>query len=121
MSVEHALSCLKGGLPIARHNEVRDTIAGWMIEVCNNTTIEPTLQLISGETLSHASAISEDGAHLNIAADGFWGVLMKELFSTFVCSIRLLPLLPPIVNMRNEKYGLTNREYGELSMYRSRH
>ena len=127
MSVEHVLSCPKGGLPNARHNEVRDTIAGWMSEVCNNTTIEPTLQPISGETLSHASAISEDGPHLDIAADGFWGVLMKELSSTFVCSILFLPqipaspLLPPIVNMRNANYGLTNREYGKLSMDRSRH
>ena len=40
----------------------------------NNTTIEPTSQPISGEALSHASAISEDGAHLDITADGFhWG------------------------------------------------
>ena len=33
-------------------------------EVCNNTTIEPALQLISGEILSIATAISEDGARL---------------------------------------------------------
>ena len=72
MSVEHALSCAKGGLPIARHNEVRDTVAGWMSEVCNNSTTEPSLQLISGETLSYTSAISEDGARLDIAADGIW-------------------------------------------------
>ena len=31
------------------------------------------------------------------------------------------PLLPPIVNMKNEKCGLTNREYGKLSMDCSRH
>ena len=52
---------------------------------------------------------------------------LKELSLMFVCSIRLLPqipaspLLPPIVNMRNEKFGLTNREYGKLSIDRSRH
>ena len=38
-------------------------------EVCNNTTIEPALQLISGEILSIATAISEDRACLDIAAD----------------------------------------------------
>ena len=118
MSVEHALSCLKGGLPIARHNEVRDTIAGWMSEVCNNTTIEPTLQLISGETLSHASAISEDGACLNIAADGFWGSSYERAFFRHLC---VQSACSPIVNMRNEKYGLTNREYGKLSTDRSHH
>ena len=92
MSVEHALSCLKGGLPIARHNEVRDTIAGWMSEVCNNTTIEPTLQLISGETLSHTSAISEDGARLNIAADGFWGSSYETAFFDICVFNPLAPL-----------------------------
>ena len=53
------------------------------------------------------------------------GVLMKELSSTFVCSIRLLPqipaspLLPPIVNMRNENTGLrtesTGNEHGSFT------
>ena len=89
MSVEHALSCPKRGLPIARHNEVRDTVAGWMSEVCNITTIEPTLQPISGETLSHASAISEDGARLDIAADGFWGSSYEIAFFD-ICMFNML-------------------------------
>ena len=33
-------------------------------EICNSITIEPVLQPISGEILSIATAISEDGAHL---------------------------------------------------------
>ena len=51
----------------------------------------------------------------------FGVVLTKEVSSTFVCLICLppqipaSPLLPPIVNMRNEKYGLTNREYWKLT------
>ena len=32
-----------------------------------------TLQPLSGESLSGASAITEDGARLDIAANGFWG------------------------------------------------
>ena len=39
--------------------------------VCNDVCIEPTLQ--PGETLTGASAITEDGARLDIAANGFWG------------------------------------------------
>ena len=49
-------------------------------EVCNNTTIEPALQPISGETISNVTAISEDGARLDIVADGFWGFLRKKPF-----------------------------------------
>ena len=72
-SVEHSLSCPKGGFPSIRHNEVRDTIGGWLSEVCNDVCIEPTLQPITGEALRGATAISEDGARLDIAANGFWG------------------------------------------------
>ena len=72
-SVEHALSCPKGGFPSIRHNEVRDTVADWMSEVCSDVCTEPTLQPITGETLTGTSAISGDGARLDVAANGFWG------------------------------------------------
>jgi len=34
-SVDHALSCPKGGLPTLRHNEIRDLIATLLTEVCH--------------------------------------------------------------------------------------
>ena len=52
---------------------MRDTVAGWMSEVCNDVCVEPPLQPLTGEALSGASAITEDGARLDIAANGFWG------------------------------------------------
>ena len=72
-SVEHALSCPMGGFPIVRHNEVRDLTAKLMSEVYHDVCIEPTLQPITSEALSGASAITEDGARLDVAANGFWG------------------------------------------------
>ena len=72
-SVQHALSCPTGGYPTLRHNEVRDLTADLMAEVCHDVCTEPSLQPLTGETLTGASAISEDGARLNIAASGFWG------------------------------------------------
>ena len=44
-----------------------------MSEVYHDVCIEPTLQPITGEALSGASAITEDGARLDVAANGFWG------------------------------------------------
>ena len=79
-TVEHSLSCPKGDFPSIRHNEVRDTVGGWLSEVCNGVCIEPTLQPLSGETLHGASAIIEDGARLDIAADGFWGGRRERSF-----------------------------------------
>ena len=47
-SVEHALSCPKGGFPSIRHNEIRDLTANLLTEVCNDVCIEPDLQPITG-------------------------------------------------------------------------
>ena len=46
-----------------------------MSEVCSNVSVEPMLQPITGETFHGASANVQEGARLDIAADGFffWG------------------------------------------------
>ena len=72
-SVEHALSCAKGGFPSIRHNEIRDLTATLLTEVCNDVRIEPELQPVTDEALSGATANLQDGARLDIAANGFWG------------------------------------------------
>ena len=52
---------------------MRDITAQLLTEVCSEVCIEPKLQPLSGELLNHASAIREDNARLDIAANGFWG------------------------------------------------
>ena len=79
-SVEHALSCVKGGFPSIRHNEIRDFTANLMSEVCHNVATEPHIKPITVETLSGASANKQDGARLDIAADGFWGSRFERAF-----------------------------------------
>ena len=63
-----------------RHNEVRDITATRLTEVCHGVTIEPHLQPLSGESLSHRSAITEDGARLDVAMYGFWGGRFEKAF-----------------------------------------
>ena len=72
-SVDHALSCSKGGFPSIRHNEVRDLTAELLSEVCHAVEIEPHLQPIDDETFQLKTANVQDGARLDIAMDGFWG------------------------------------------------
>ena len=67
-SVEHALSCPMGVSPFLRHNEVRDLTANLMAEVYHNVSIEPHLQPLYGEYLHGASANTEAGARLDVAA-----------------------------------------------------
>ena len=79
-TVEHALSCPKGGFPIIRHDEVSDLTANLMSEVCDNVRIEPDLQPITGEAFSRTSTVVEDGARLDISASGFWGGRFEHAF-----------------------------------------
>ena len=77
-SVEHAFSCKTGGFPAVRHNEVRDITASLLTEVCHGVATEPNLQSLSGETMLHRSAITDDGARLDVAMYGFWGGRFKK-------------------------------------------
>ncbi len=72
-SVEHAFSCAKGGFPILRHNEIRDLTASLLTEVCHDVRVEPELQPLTGESFIYATAKVQDGARLDISANGVWG------------------------------------------------
>ena len=69
--VEHALSCAKGGFPSIRH-KICNLTATLLTEVCH-VCIEPRLQPVTNEALMGASANHQDGARLDIAANGFCG------------------------------------------------
>ena len=79
-TVEHALSCPKGGFPTIRHNEVRDLYVNLKSEVRHDARIEPDLQPITGEAFSRTSTIVNDGTMLGISASGFWGVWFERAF-----------------------------------------
>jgi len=42
-------------------------------EVCHNVSVESQLQPLTGEIFPLSLANVEDGAHLDVAASGFWG------------------------------------------------
>ena len=71
-SVDHAMSCHKGGLPTLRHNEIRDLAAELLREVCHNVSEEHRLQALDGEHIRPRTANREDEARLDIRANGFW-------------------------------------------------
>ena len=72
-NVEHALSCPYGGFPSIRHNEIRDITAHLMSDICHNVGTEPVLQPVTDERLTYRTVNLEDGARLDIKAQGFWG------------------------------------------------
>jgi hypothetical protein len=70
-TVEHALSCPRGGFPTIRHNDIRDLFANVMSDVCHDTAIEPLLQHVDRQLPSGANI--QDGARLDISASSVWG------------------------------------------------
>ena len=79
-TVEHALSCARGAFPSIRHNEIRDLTANLLTEVCNDVRIEPDLQPVLSDQLSGATANSQDGARLDLSANGVWGGRYEKTF-----------------------------------------
>ena len=73
-SVKHCLSCLTGGFPAIRHNELRDITAEMLTEVCSNVEVEPHLERLAGEFLALRTSISDNEGRLDISANGVWGV-----------------------------------------------
>ena len=126
-SVEHVLSCPKGGYPSIRHNEIRDLTAALLLEVCHNVLTEPHLQPMTGEVMSGLSAIIQDGARLDFAADGFWGSRFERAFF----DVKVLILTPPrikrllyllaTVTMKTRKRGNTTNASVKLNMPLSLH
>ncbi len=79
-TIEHALSCHRGGYPTIRHNENRDLTADLLTEVCHDVGVEPQLQPLSGENLSYSTANSDDQARLDVKARGFWGPQQQSAY-----------------------------------------
>ena len=62
------------------HNEIRDLTADLLSEVCHCVSTKPHLQSAEGEALRGASVNTNDGARLDIAANGFWGGKFERAF-----------------------------------------
>ena len=113
-SIQHALSCPKGGFPTLRHNEVRDFMATLLSEVCHDVCTEPHLQPLSGETLDGASAIATDGARLDVAANGFWGGRHeKAFFDIRVFNPHTQSNSQPIASCYRKHVNLKKRAYDQ--------
>ena len=79
-SIDNALSCAKGGFPSIRHNEICDLTANLLAEVCSEVCIKPHLQPTTPDQLSGATTNSQDGARLDVSANGVWGGRFQKTY-----------------------------------------
>ena len=63
-----------------RHDEIRDTFAKIMKDVCFDVEVEPKLQRLEGESFEYKSTCTEDEARLDIRANGLWDSLFSRTF-----------------------------------------
>ena len=78
--MEHALSCAKGGFPTIRHNEMQDFTASLLTEICDKVCVEPQLQPVTSDQLNGASANRQNGARLDVSANGVWGGRFQKTY-----------------------------------------
>ena len=102
-SVEHVLSCPKGGLHSLRHNDIRDLTASLLTEVCSQVIVEHELQPVSNPVeYSLSTSNTQDGAHLDVAMNGFWSGPSEKcsvdvrVFNTYLPQISAHHCLLPI-------------------------
>ena len=70
----HALHCAKGGYTHMRHNEIRDTCATLMSEVCFGVEIEPKLQSLQGASFVNNSTTTDEDARLDTKKQIDYGI-----------------------------------------------
>ena len=79
-TTDHALTCPTGGFACECSNDLRDFTANLLTEVCPNLCTEQPLQALTGGLLLYETSNSEDGAHFDVSAQGFWGDLHQRPF-----------------------------------------
>ena len=82
-TINHCLTCKKGGYVILRHNSLRDLIAEILDEVCSDVEVEPLLLPLTGEKLPKGS-ITSPGARLDVSARNLWSPLAKAFIDVRV-------------------------------------
>ena len=76
----HAFHCPKAGYTHIRHNDIRDSIANLLNEVCDDVEVEPCLQSLQVETFANRTTTIDDDARLDIKANGFFDLRFSRTF-----------------------------------------
>jgi len=84
LTVNHALSCKKGGFIAQRHDSIRDPLTPQISKVCRT---EPLLQPLDNEVFNLQSTVISREARLDIKAGGFWTTGVTPFFDARVTHV----------------------------------
>ena len=86
-TVNHALSCKKGGFVAQRHDTIRDLVTSHISKVCRNVETEPLLRLVDNEVFNLESTVTSREARLDMKAGGFWTPGVTAFFDVRVMHV----------------------------------
>ena len=86
-TVNHALTCKKGGFIAQRHDTIRDLLTSHISKVCRNVETEPLLQPLDNEVFNLQSTVMSREARLDMKAGGFWTPGVTAFFDVRVTHV----------------------------------
>ena len=86
-TVNHALSCKKGGFVAQRHDTVRDLLTSHVNTACKDLESEPLLQPLDNEVFNLQSTVTGQEARLDMKAGGFWTPGVTAFFDVRVTHV----------------------------------
>ena len=87
-TVNHALSCKKGGFVAQRHDTIRDLLTSHISKVCRIVETEPLLQALDNEVFNLQSTVTSREARLDMKkAGGFWTPAVTVFFDVRVTNV----------------------------------
>ena len=86
-TVNHVLSCKKGGFIAQRHDTIPDLLTSHISKVCRNLETEPLLQPLDNEVFNPQSTVISREARLDMKAGGFWTPGVTAFFDVCVTHV----------------------------------
>ena len=86
-TVNHVLSCKKGGFVAQTHDTIRDLLTSHISKVCRNVETEPLLQPLDNEVFNLQSTVTSREARLDMNAGGFWTPGVTAFFDVRVTHV----------------------------------
>ena len=116
-SINHVVSCAKGGFTDMRYNQIWDIEAKLMEEVCKVVRIEPRLSPLTGETFRLRSTNTQPDWTYQ---QGAYGTTWRKPYSMSGCSVTATSptVAPPILCFRST--SRRRRGCTTIASYRSR-
>ena len=86
-TVNHMLSCKKGGFIAQTHDTIQDLLTSHISKVCRNVETEPLLQPLNNEVFNLQTTVISREVRLDMKAGGFWTPQVAAFFNVRVTHV----------------------------------